>query len=247
MLPAVFPLPPGIAWVRGAEPPTAAELMRRMDELWRGDASHARMTMQVRTRNYTRSMTLESWSRGKEHSLIRILSPKKDEGIATLKVSDNIWNYLPNINRVTKVPASMMGGAWMGSHFTNDDLVRESSFESDYTSTVTFSGEREGVRVYEITSRPRPDAAVVWGKLVTVLTQEGLLPVRTEYFDESEVKVRVMTFSNPVKFSGRLVPSRMELRPLDKPEEFTAIDYEALEFNPALPENLFSLQRLQGR
>ncbi|MDH4248629.1 MAG: outer membrane lipoprotein-sorting protein, partial [Deltaproteobacteria bacterium] len=123
MLSAMFPIPPGIARVWGAEPPTAAELMRRMDELWRGDASHARMTMQVRTRNYTRSMTLESWSRGKEHSLIRILSPKKDEGIATLKVSDNIWNYLPNINRVTKVPASMMGGAWMGSHFTNDDLV----------------------------------------------------------------------------------------------------------------------------
>ena len=103
------------------------ELIRHIDRLWRGDTSHASMSMTVKTRRYERTMTMEAWSRGKDYSLVLIREPVKDRGIATLKVKDNIWNYLPKINRVTKVPSSMMSGSWMGSHFTNDDLVKEST------------------------------------------------------------------------------------------------------------------------
>jgi hypothetical protein len=155
---------------------TVEELIHHVDRLWRGDTSQAVMTMAVKTQRYERTMTMESWSRGKDYSLVVIREPIKDRNVATLKVQDNIWNYLPKINRVTKVPSSMMSGSWMGSHFTNDDLVKESTFEDDYTSTISFEGTRDGRPVYEVTSLAKPDAAVVWGKVVTLFDQKSLAP-----------------------------------------------------------------------
>jgi hypothetical protein len=221
--------------------------MRRVDELWRGSSSHARMTMAVQTRRYQRSMTMEAWSEGKEKSLVKILDPKKDHGIATLKVESQIWNYLPRINRVTKIPPSMMMGSWMGSHFTNDDLVKESSFEDDYASSITFSGEREGRRIYEVTSLPRPQAAVVWGKVVMVIEQESLLPVRAGYYDEDGALARVMAFSEPRRMGGRTLPTLLVLTPEDKPGEFTEVRYEAIDFDVTLPEGLFTLRGLRNQ
>jgi len=233
--------------VQAMEARSAAELVAMVDALWRGDSSHARMTMTVRTRRYQRSMSLEAWSQGKDRSLIRILAPKKDSGISTLKVERNIWNFLPKINRVTKVPPSMMMGAWMGSHFTNDDLVRESSFEDDYESAITFSGARDGMEIYEVTSTPRPDAPVVWGKVVNIIAKKTLLPVKAVYFDEDGVVARTLTFDDVRRFGAREVPSRLVLVPTDKPEESTEIVYEALELNVPVPEGTFSLQALQSR
>lgn len=235
---------PAAGWAK--TPVDAVELMRLVDEMWRGKTSRAKMTMTVKTRRYERSMTLEAWSEGSEKSLIRILSPKKDRGIATLKVEKNIWNYLPKVNRVTKVPASMMMGSWMGSHFTNDDLVKESSFEKDYASEITFTGKRDGMDVYEVTSTPRLDAAVVWGKVVTIVSQTGLLPVKALYFDEEGKLTREMAFQEPTRFGQRTVPAVLLLTTLEKPEEFTAIRYETLEYDIALPDRLFSLSRLRS-
>lgn len=225
----------------------ALTLMRRMDELWRGKSSKAVMRMEVKTRHYQRTMRMMSWSLGKERSLVRILAPKKDKGIATLKVAKNIWNYLPKINRVSKVPPSMMMGSWMGSHFTNDDLVRESSYEEDYESSLTFSGQREGKAVYEVTSLPRPNAPVVWGKVITVLEQGTLMPLSAAYYDEEGTLEREMVFSGVRRVGGRSLPTRMEMRPLDKPGEYTAIVYEQIEFDTGLSEGFFSLQRLRKR
>ncbi|MDH5753128.1 MAG: outer membrane lipoprotein-sorting protein, partial [Deltaproteobacteria bacterium] len=199
----------------------------------------------VKTERYSRTMRLEAWSKGRERSLIRIISPKKDMGISTLKVEQNIWNYLPRINRVTKIPPSMMMGSWMGSHFTNDDLVKESSFEKDYTSSITFQGEREGKKIYEITSLPRPDAPVVWGKVVTLVEQETLLPLKTFYHDEEGALARVMAFDMRRRFGDRLLPARMELRPADKPGEYTTVIYEEMEFDVELSDEMFSLQNLR--
>ena len=223
----------------------ARRLMRMMDELWRGKTSQAVMTMTVQTARYTRAMRMEAWSEGKTRSLVRILEPKKDRGITTLKVDENIWNYLPKINRVTKIPPSMMMGAWMGSHFTNDDLVKESSFEDDYASAITFSGERDGVAIWEITSRPRPNAVVVWGKVVTEIAQATRLPLRALYHDEEGRLARVMTFEAPRDLDGRHLPTRLVLRPQDKPEESTVVVYESIRFDVNLLPDLFSLRELR--
>lgn len=223
------------------------ELIRHIDELWRGDTSRSTMTMTVKTQRYQRSMTMEAWSRGKDYSLLVLQKPIKDKGIATLKVKENIWNYLPKINRVTKVPSSMMSGSWMGSHFTNDDLVKESTFEDDYTSKITFEGQRNGVAIYEMTSIPKPDAAVVWGKVVMEIRQDTLSPYRARYYDEEGLLVRTMTFDQPKKIDKRTVPMRMTLQPEDKPDESTVIVYESIAFEIPLNDSFFSLQNLQKR
>ena len=223
------------------------ELTRHIDELWRGDTSHATMTMTVKTQRYERSMTMEAWSRGKDYSLVVIRQPIKDKGIATLKVKENIWNYLPKINRVTKVPSSMMSGSWMGSHFTNDDLVKESTIEDDYTSSISFEGKRDGVNIYELTSIPKEDAAVVWGRVVMEIVQKTLSPYRALYYDEEGLLIRTMTFDQPKIINKRTVPMRLILQPKDKPEESTVIVYKDIILDVPLAYSFFSLQNLQRR
>lgn len=223
------------------------ELIRHIDKLWRGETSQATMTMTVRTNRYERSMTMEAWSRGKDYSLIVIRQPVKDRGISTLKVKENIWNYLPKINRVTKVPSSMMSGSWMGSHFTNDDLVKESTYEDDYDSSISFEGERDGRDIYEISSIPKPNAAVVWGKVTMEIEQKTLAPYRALYYDEDGVLIRTMTFDQIRSIDGRAVPMRMSLQPEEKPNESTVISYQAIEFGVPLETAFFSLQNLQQR
>ncbi|MEJ2693938.1 MAG: outer membrane lipoprotein-sorting protein [Candidatus Thiodiazotropha sp.] len=223
------------------------ELIRHIDRLWRGETSHAVMAMTVKTRRYQRSMTMEAWSRGKDYSLVMIREPVKDRGIATLKVKEKIWNYLPKINRVTKVPSSMMSGSWMGSHFTNDDLVKESTFEDDYDSRITFEGERDGRQIYEMTSLPKPNAAVVWGKVVMLIEQQTLAPYRALYYDEEGELIRTLTFDQDKKIGTRVVPMRLSLQPEEKPDESTVIHYDAIEFGVPLERSFFSLQNLKQR
>ena len=223
------------------------ELMTHIDRLWRGDTSQAIMSMTVKTRRYERAMSMEAWSRGKDNSLVLIREPIKDRGIATLKVKENIWNYLPKINRVTKVPASMMSGSWMGSHFTNDDLVKESTYIDDYDSTISFEGERAGQLIYEVTSIPKEDAAVVWGKVVMTIRQDNFAPITAVYFDEEGVQVRIMNFDRIEQVDGRAIPMRMTLIPEDKPGESTVVVYQKIAFGMTLDDNFFSLRNLKQR
>lgn len=225
----------------------ATELMRHIDRLWRSDSSYAEMSMQVKTERYERTMQMEAWSKGKERSLIVITAPRKDKGIATLKVENNIWNYLPKIRRVSKVPASMMSGSWMGSHFTNDDLVKENTFEDDYDSTITFQGERENQEIIEVTSTPKPNAAVIWGKVITIIAKKNLTPLQALYYDEEGKLIRKMLFDQLKTINNKVIPMRMKLLPLNEPGESTIVTYHSLEFNIDLKDSFFSLQNLQKR
>ena len=233
--------------VIAAEFKDANTLMRYVDRLWRSDSSQAVMSMTVKTSHYKRTMKMEMWSKGKEKSLVIIREPKKDKGIATLKVNENIWNYLPKINRVTKVPPSMMSGSWMGSHFTNDDLVKENTFEDDYISKISFSGKRDGLDIYEVTSTPHPDAPVVWGKVVMNIEKTKLIPLVALYYDEEGVLSRTMRFDDVQKNNSRHIPMRMVLTPEDKPEESTVVSYHSIKFDMNLSDKIFSLQNLQKR
>lgn len=223
---------------------TAKEILEKVDDLWRGESSFAEMTMDVVTENYERSMKLKAWSLGKEYSLFIITYPPKDRGVATLKAEQDIWNYLPRVNRVIRVPTSMMMANWMGSHFTNDDLVKESRMSEDYDSELTFEGTREGVPVYEITLHPRPEAPVVWGRIEITVVQETLIPTRSLYYDEDGTLSRVMTFDKVKMLAGRLVPTVMILVPEDKPGERTVITYESLELGLGLKPDFFSRSTL---
>lgn len=230
-----------------ADPPVerARAILDHVDDLFQGDASHGRATMTVVTRHWTRALTIESWNRGKDRALLRILEPEKEKGTATLKVGKDLWNYLPKVKRVIKLPSSMMSAGWMGSHFTNDDLVKESRMTEDYTFAITFEGARDGADVVEITCKPKEEAAVVWGKVVVVVRRADGLPLRILFYDEDLRLSRTMIYSEIRDLGGRQLPSHLEMLPADKPGESTSFVYEEIQFDPPIADDMFSIRALQ--
>jgi hypothetical protein len=200
--------------------------------------------MHVKTAQYERTMKMRIWSSGAEKTLVRILEPAKDAGITTLKVDQNIWNYLPKVDRTLKVPAGMMSGNWMGSHFTNDDLVKESRLSDDFDGRITSRPSENPEGLYVIELRPKPEAAVVWGSIVAKIRPDRL-PVSVAYNDEQGKAVRTILFSDVKNFDGHMVPSVMRLIPADKPGEFTEMTYLSIDFDVVIPESTFTLQALK--
>ena len=220
----------------------AIALLKKVDELYRSQSAIATMEMTVVTPNWQRTMTLQSWSRGLDDTFIRILSPKKDRGVATLKLDQEMWNYFPKINKVIKVPPSMMMGSWMGSDFTNDDLVREVSLVEDYH--VALSNQAAS---HLLTLIPKKETVTVWGKIEVEVKKDSLMPLEQRYFNEKGMLVRSMVFDKIKKFSGRLMPARLIMTPHNKQGNATTIEYLEMEFDQDLPKNIFSLRNLQKR
>lgn len=225
----------------------AKKILRQVDDMWRGTSSHTILTMQVKTAHYTRNMRLEGWSKGKEKTLVRILTPLKEKGTATLKSGNNIYSYLPRTDRTIRLTSGMMMGSWMGSHFTNDDLVKESRMEEDYDPTISFEGKKDDQDIIEFTLIPKPDAAVVWGKVVLTVLANGYLPWIQHYYDEDMNITRTITFHKVKLFSDRRIPSVMRVVPVDKPNEYTELVYEEMEFDIKLSDHFFSIARLKRK
>jgi len=225
---------------------TPREIIDRVDRLLRGESSRGTVTMEIVTEHWSRSMEMRIWSLGTDNALIRITAPEKDAGTATLKVGHEIWNYLPRVDRTIKLPASLIGDAWMGSHFTNDDLVKDSRLIDDYDITIGYEGARDGVPVWEFVLTPKPEAAVVWGRIEEQVRKADLMPVWARFYDDRGNLSRTMTFSGHRTMGGRLVPTRTVVQPADKPNERTTISYRDLEFDIPINPSFFSLRRLQG-
>jgi len=236
---------PGVCLVENLEHLTAKQILDKVDDLFRGKSSYGQMTMTIVTAHWSRTLSLEFWSEGKDKSLIRILKPKKEKGTSTLRVKNDIWNYLPKVKRVIKLPSSMMSASWMGSHFTNDDLVKESRMADDYTFEVTFNGEKDGQDIVELTCHPKREAAIVWGKVIVTVRKKDYLPLDTRYYDEDMKLARTMFFSEIGPLGDRIIPKRMVVIPEDKPDEKTEIVYREMTFDADLPEKTFSLRNLQ--
>jgi hypothetical protein len=224
---------------------SARDIIDHVDRIMRGESSRGTATMEVVTEHWQRSMTMDIWSLGTEYALIRITEPKKEAGTATLKAGDDIWNYLPRVDRTIKIPASLMMGSWMGSHFTNDDIVKESRLIEDYDIAIGYEGLRDGVEVWELDLSPKTEAAVVWGRIAYQVRKRDMMPIWARYYDEDGALVRTFTFSDFRTMGGRLVPARMDARPEDKPTERTSVLYSQLEFDLGLDQGFFSLRALR--
>lgn len=230
-----------------AEEQRAREIMRKIDDLWRQDSSYARLSMKVNTRHYSRNLRLEAWSKGIEKTLVRIIQPLKEKGTASLKSDTHLYTYLPKTDRTIRLSAGMMSGSWMGSHFTNDDLVQDSRRERDYRIRISFEGKRDGRQVMEFTLTPKPDAPVVWGKVVTLVTMPDYLPVSEVFYDEDLKVARTLNFEKIKKLGGKRMPSVLRMVPADKPGEYTQLVYEELNFNIGIKDSFFSLAQLRKR
>jgi outer membrane lipoprotein-sorting protein len=222
----------------------AREIMDRVARLFSGKTSVALLEMRIFGDYGQRDLTLKIWTQG-DNALVRIISPQKDAGTAILKTDGDIWYYLPKVRRTIKAPSSMATTSWMGSDFTLDDLVKESGLAHDYSLASSFEGKRGAVAVYEYTLTPKPGAVVVWGKIVLQIRQANLMPAWQGYYDEDGQLVRDLTFSDYKTMSGRLIPTRLVMRSVDKPGQQTTIVYKDAAFDVPIGADMFSLPSLK--
>lgn len=223
--------------------PDIDQVTHHLDELYRSTSSHALMTMTVVRTRQTRELGLESWTKGEDRALVVIRSPAREAGTATLLTEDGLWSYGARADRLIRIPSGLLSESWMGSHLTNDDIMRESSYDDDYATSLAWT-VRDGTRYLQVTLTPKPDAPVVYTKLVFLLTPDDWIPVLWEYYDGDTV-VRTITYSDVQRVAGRPLPMRMTIQPSDAPAEHTVIEYRRLELDVSVGADLFTRRGLR--
>lgn len=227
------------------EKPQVVSLIQRTERVLEGRSSIAVLTMSIKTPAYERSVKMKIWSKGRDFALVRVLEGgPRETGMMTLKREKQLWNYLPQAGRVMKLPTGMMGDSWMGSDFTNDDLVKGSSLANDFTATVDKSFEHDGHQAWFVTLIPKPDAKMVWGKVEMILDRESCLPLEQRFYDEDGVLARRMTYSDLKKVGWRTFPMKLTVMPAEKGRQ-TSMTYQAIELDGEVADDTFSLRRLQ--
>jgi outer membrane lipoprotein-sorting protein len=220
------------------------EIIRLMEDNMRGDASYTEMTMEVVRPRYTREISMRSWTLGDDFALINITAPARDEGTGFLKRGNDIWNYVPNIDRTIKMPPSMMSQSWMGSDFTNDDLVQGTSRVDDFTHELAGTETVDGRECWVIEMTPRPEAPVVYEKVMVWVIQEFYLPAKIENYDEHGDLVNTIRFREIETLGGRRIPTVTEMIPEDKRNHRTVIRTHDADFNINLSQGFFSIENL---
>ena len=223
----------------------AKEVVRRANDLLRGIHSYAEITMTIVKPEWSRAISMKSWSLEPDYALVYITDPARDKGTVTLKRKNEVWNWLPSIQRVIKIPPSMMLQSWMGSDFTNDDLVRQSSIVEDYTHTILGEETYEGNRCWRVQLVPKPEAGVVWGKILMWISKGTYLELKTEYYDEDGKLAKTFLGSNIRTFDGRLLPAHWEMIPVNKSGEKTVLEYRQLKFSLNLDDGFFSEENMR--
>ncbi len=237
-------------WASGAvaeaqpRPPDVEALLTRIDALYRSTSSIARMEILVTSPRSTRSLRLRAWTRGEDEALIAIEAPPREEGTVTLRVGDNLWNYLPRIARTIRVPPSMMLGSWMGTDFTNDDLVKESSLRKDFASRIDRRSETPPG--WWVALDVKPGIVGRWAR-IEMLVSDDLLPIEERHFDRKGRLARTMTFDEIRMLGGRRLPAHLTLTPTDTPNQRTELRYLDVQFDVPIPDDTFSLSRLERR
>ncbi|MDD2303798.1 MAG: outer membrane lipoprotein-sorting protein [Prolixibacteraceae bacterium] len=221
------------------------EIVRKSDEKFRGTSSTGSFSMTIQRPTWSRTISMKSWSLGTDYSLIYVTAPAKEKGQVFLKRKNEMWNWVPTIERMVKVPPSMMMQSWMGSDFTNDDLVRESSIVKDYTHKLLGEETIDGYPCFKAELTPLENAPVVWGKVLMWVSKQDFLWLKAEFYDEDGVLVNTEILSDIKKMDDRVIPTRMEMIPADKKGQKTIMIFEDTKFNVPLKEDFFSIQNMK--
>jgi len=229
-----------------AKEPSAFAVITKAWDYMRGKTSVCQIRMTVHRANWERVSVIKAWTRGRNDSIFQITVPKKDKGNGTLKIGRDMWTYNPKINRVIKIPPSMMSQSWMGSDFSNNDLSKADSILNDYTHEIDTITRENGITVYEIKSVPKPNAPVVWGMQTLKIREDGII-LEQGFYDEDMSAVKILTTSEIKKFGERFFPIRWVMRAMDadSKEDYTLLEYESLEFDVPLRDNWFTLNALK--
>ena len=223
----------------------AADIVRATIDNWRGKSSYGEMTMTIHRPSWERTMSMRAWTQGSKKSLVRVTAPKKDAGNGTLMVENNMWSYAPKVNRVIKVPSSMMSQSWMGSDFSNKDVSRADNIVDQYDHTLLGKEEHEGHTVFVIESIPHEEAAVVWGKEVLRIRDDDVL-VSQGYYDQEGVLVKTLRSLEIGKMGGRSLAIRQRMAKADAEGEWTEFRIDSVAFDVEISDNVFTRSNLQN-
>lgn len=223
----------------------AKEIIRKSDELIKSKSSFAEVSMTIIKTDWSRTVGMKMWALEPDYAIIYITKPARDKGTVTLKRKKEVWNWIPTAQKVIKIPPSMMLQSWMGSDFSNDDLVKESSLINDYTHSIVGEENFSGYDCYKIESIPKPDAGVVWGRLLTWIAKNEYFQLKVEFYDEDDFIVKSYLGSDIKELGGRIIPVHWEMVPVDRPGEKTIFDYHEIEFNYKVKESFFSEQNMK--
>ena len=226
--------------------PDIESVIKHIDQLYRSETSHAEMEMHIVTPHWERTLAMTIWTQGMDKTFIRITAPKKEQGVATLRIGNEMWNYLPKTNKVMKIPPSMMMGSWMGSDFTNDDLVKESSMLDDYTYQFVTPEAASADHLY-VQLVPKEDSPIVWGRIVAAVRASDYIPVWQHFYDEKGNLMRVMNFKEIKTFGDKIVPSLIEMIPENKEGHKTVVRWLAAAFDSEIDDKIFTRRNLQRR
>jgi outer membrane lipoprotein-sorting protein len=234
-----------IALTAAALGQTPEEIVQRAENAYKGKTSYGIFEMKVVTPDYVRTLKMESWWVGNEKALIKIIAPAREAGNRTLKIGKDIWMYLRNTETTIRIPPSMMLQSWNGSDYTYDDLVRESNAVRDYNIRIVANDTLQGTPTWKLELIPKPDAPVVWGKLLYWVRKTDYLPARIEYYDEKGEKIRTMEFLDVRRMGGRNIPTRWIMRNERKKGHYTEIVIQKIRFDLRIPDRIFSLRELE--
>ncbi|TOF09738.1 outer membrane lipoprotein-sorting protein [Vibrio parahaemolyticus] len=225
---------------------SAFDIVQKSDQAMRGKSSYSEATMEIVRPDWTRSMTMKSWTKGTELSLVLVTAPAKDKGSASLKRHREMWNWVPSIERVIKIAPSMLSQSWMGSDFTNDDLINQSSIVVDYQHALLGNDSFEGDKVWVIEATAKLDAPVVWNKVTLWISQSTYLQRKVEFYDEFDERVNVLTTYDVKELGGRKIATRMEMKPVDKPGNKTIFTTHQALFDFDINDDFFSQQQMKS-
>ncbi len=225
---------------------TAKEIVQKADSKMRGSSSIVEMTIKTTRPGWSRSMDIKAWTKGTDYSVILIQSPAKDKGVAFLKRKKEVWNWMPSLERVIKLPPSMMSQSWMGTDFTNDDLVKESSVINDYDHSIIGDTVIDNRNCYIIRMIPKPQAAVVWGKLIVCIDKRDFIELHTRFYDEDGQLINIMNAYDVKLMDGRLIPTKFEMIPADKKNHKTEMIYRNVQFNKPVDDGFFTTEKIKS-
>ncbi len=224
---------------------TAKEIVRKANELVRANSSYSELTLSIIKPDWSREIAMKAWSLEPDYSLVLITKPAKEKGTVFLKRKREVWNWIPTVNKAIKIPPSMMLQSWMGSDFNNDDLVRQSSIVEDYEHEIITEEKYDEYDCYKIKLIPKPEAGVVWGKILTWITKKGHIQLRSDYYDEDDFLIKSMIGSNIKKMGGRTFPTHWEMIPHDKTGQKTMMDYKDIKFNIKTNQSFYSQKNMK--
>ena len=224
----------------------AKKIVERADQLLRGESSYAEIKMLIHRPKWERTLEMKSWSKGDKYALIYITAPAKERGQVFLKRENEMWNWLPSINRTIKIPPSMMMQSWMGSDLTNDDIVNESSVVKDYTHKILGKETIRNHECYKIELIPKEEAPVVWGRILTWIAVDEYYTLRNEYYDEDESLVNTETLSNIRDVGDRKIPTKFKVVPAEEQDHYTIMEFKSIRFNIQIKDSFFSIQNMKN-